>query len=47
VEVRRTGRRGRAEKLLLDAESEGLITIVDRAVVSWPARSDPADDTAQ
>ncbi len=28
---------GRAEKLLLDAESEGLITIVDRAVVSWPA----------
>lgn len=25
-----------AEQLLLDAESEGLITIVDRAVVSWP-----------
>ena len=27
----------RAEKILLDAESDGLITIVDRAVVSWPA----------
>lgn len=26
-----------AEQLLLDAESEGLVTVVDRAVVSWPA----------
>jgi uncharacterized membrane protein len=27
---------GRTERLVLDAESDGLITIVDRAVVSWP-----------
>jgi uncharacterized membrane protein len=26
----------RAERLLLDAESDGLVTVVDRAVVSWP-----------
>ena len=25
-----------AERLLLDAESDGLVTVVDRAVVSWP-----------
>ena len=30
------GGAGRAERLLLDAESDGLVTIVDRAVVSWP-----------
>ena len=27
---------GRAERLVLDAEADGLVTIVDRAVVSWP-----------
>jgi uncharacterized membrane protein len=27
---------GRAERLMLDAESDGLVTIVDHAVVSWP-----------
>lgn len=26
----------RAERLLLDAASDGLVTVVDRAVVSWP-----------
>jgi uncharacterized membrane protein len=27
---------GLAERLMLDAESDGLVTIVDHAVVSWP-----------
>ena len=26
-----------AERLLLDAEKDGMVTVVDRAVVSWPA----------